>query len=174
MTDDQTAKPREWWIRPEASYCADFIFKEDPTTYWAMTKGECIHVIEKSAYDAVVKAHDEMVSISKAMQDLCKEIEPEVRALKAEVERLKAEIIILAQKLPLEPWETVIVSKQWLMDYYHSAGWQAQAEKLAEALGIIAEDKPSLTYHMKHSDISPGHHAQESLAAFTKFKEGMK
>lgn len=50
------SEPREWWIRPEASYSGELIFEEDPTTYWPMTKGECVNVIEKSAYDSLKEA----------------------------------------------------------------------------------------------------------------------
>lgn len=68
----QEPKPREWWM-----------LKEPNGEPW----GSHVHVIEYSAYLAMVKAHDEMVRLNKDLQNLYKQSLSEFEKLKTEAEK---------------------------------------------------------------------------------------
>lgn len=77
-------KPREWWINNLGA--EDWI--EGPIA----ETSEPIHVIEKSAYDAVVAERDEIVKIARQAQDACFDLYRQKCELQLGVDQLKAEL----------------------------------------------------------------------------------
>lgn len=76
------SKPREFWIR-----------RNTVGTYSCITKPDYVRetdtkVIEKAAYDELVRRYNAMVTISKSLQDVCKKVEPEMSYLKAKADKL--------------------------------------------------------------------------------------
>ncbi len=71
------SEPREWWIYPVKGWQSKHA-AFDATVYdrWSGT-GDVIHVIEKSAYDAVVKQNANAVFIYETERNHCAQAEKE-------------------------------------------------------------------------------------------------
>jgi hypothetical protein len=101
--DHKPAKPREWWF-DEYDDHKPIAIGARPIPHGA------VHVIEKSAYDAIlaeknecIRVHDDTIKTCKALQKLCTEIEPEMAKLTARAEKAEAELAI--KKPSIAEWE---------------------------------------------------------------------
>lgn len=118
MTDDK-AKPREWWIQKER------IGRESGVRYPASveeipTQGY-IHVIEKSAYDAVVWELDNTTGLANRFSN-------DLRCAEAKIDRLQSQVKVLREALELCKTQFELIHPE----FKHMMAWQKARQALSE------------------------------------------